>query len=851
MLRGTVRGCSDGDSLDAFRRLARRPFALLAALLALAATEGCGSNDGTRVPAAESIALTATGPSPLSIGQTVTVYVHASDANGTRIPRYTGATFLTSNPSVASVEKSDSTAVVTALAAGETVISATVRSELVAQLLVRVGAMPVINVTPSAVVFTGYRSGGTIAAQSVAIANAGAGVLSSLSATASATWLQVSFVDGVTVANPTATLRLQPSIGALADGSYSANVTVTSAVAGVMPRTIPVTLQVAAAPVAFKIEAASPPFQSGSAGKPVSQPPAVMVRAADDTPVPGVSVAFAVSGGGAISPTAVVVTNAGGVAALASWTLGSQPGASQTVTASSPGLAGGPLTFTANALSASKIAKVSGDNQSAVIGRPLPEPVIVRVTDPNDAPVPNATVTFAPAGGGTVAPVTATTDASGLASGAWTLGTGLGPQTLGASLVGPQGSPTVTFTATATGATNIVQLGGDGQEAAAGSALPLPVRVRVTGAGEQPVMGVTVTFQPGADAGSASPPTATTDANGEASTRWTMPTSIGPKVLTASIDPPSGPVSVTFGATATAPPPGGILITDGDNQSGRGGSPLARQVVARVVTTIGTPVPGASVTFTPATGAGASFSPAGGVADSNGEVRTTWTLGNALGVYTATVSSPGVPSRTITATANLLPPNVGMFAGGAAKVPGGAAPAAGDQAVLAYTGPASGEVPLTADGGFSTPTLPPGSYTLAVVSKSGAFPPTSVYGATIVGGQVTSVGTISIAYPGSGTVRIALHACAQVGDANGSAVVRLYAGVNGDQSGAPPAHSWTLPFGNVNSQADVGYGIYTMTIVTQATDPSKTCADYRGTVVHSHLTAGGTTILPLIVLNNP
>jgi hypothetical protein len=47
------------------------------------------------------------------------------------------------------------------------------------------------------------------------------------------------------------------------------------------------------------------------------------------------------------------------------------------------------------------------------------------------------------------------------------------------------------------------------------------------------------------------------------------------------------------------------------------------------------------------------------------------------------------------------------------------------------------------------------------------------------------------------------------------------------------------------------YGIYTMTVTAQPSDPSKSCAVYSGPVQHSFATTGGTTTLPLIILNNP
>lgn len=87
--------------------------------------------------------------------------------------------------------------------------------------------------------------------------------------------------------------------------------------------------------------------QSAPAGSAVPIPPAVVVRnASTEAPVPGVSVTFAVaSGGGSITgPTAV--TNASGVAAVGSWTLGTTPG-TNTLSATAQGLTGSPVVFTA------------------------------------------------------------------------------------------------------------------------------------------------------------------------------------------------------------------------------------------------------------------------------------------------------------------------------------------------------------------------------------------------------------------------------------------------------------------------------------------------------------------------
>ena len=89
--------------------------------------------------------------------------------------------------------------------------------------------------------------------------------------------------------------------------------------------------------------------QSAAAGSPVAIAPSVIVRDAATNPVPGVSVDFAVTGGGgSTNPASIatVVTNASGIASLTSWTLGSTAGPN-TLTATSTGLTGSPITFTA------------------------------------------------------------------------------------------------------------------------------------------------------------------------------------------------------------------------------------------------------------------------------------------------------------------------------------------------------------------------------------------------------------------------------------------------------------------------------------------------------------------------
>ena len=105
-----------------------------------------------------------------------------------------------------------------------------------------------------------------------------------------------------------------------------------------------------------------------------------------------------------------------------------------------------PVTFTVNiGEPADAIKKISGDNQSGRPGARLANPFVVEVVDENDDPVSGATVTFAvTAGGGSVSPTSATTNASGRAQTVLTLGDEIGDNTVTARVTGLRA---VTFTA--------------------------------------------------------------------------------------------------------------------------------------------------------------------------------------------------------------------------------------------------------------------------------------------------------------------------------------------------------------------------------------------------------------------
>ena len=192
--------------------------------------------------------------------------------------------------------------------------------------------------------------------------------------------------------------------------------------------------------------------QSGVVGTALKDQLGVLVVDAHGNPIPGVAVTFAVAtnNGGvsatqSFAPTATVNTDATGSARVA-WQLGSAAGP-QTVGATVSGLTMLTFSATATAGSASQIAIVTGNNQSAAAGATLPVAVAVHVMDGFGNPEAGMSVTFTPsAGSGSVASSSVTTDANGMASGGtWTLGTAPGVQNLDAKV----GTIDASFSATA------------------------------------------------------------------------------------------------------------------------------------------------------------------------------------------------------------------------------------------------------------------------------------------------------------------------------------------------------------------------------------------------------------------
>ncbi len=188
---------------------------------------------------------------------------------------------------------------------------------------------------------------------------------------------------------------------------------------------------------------------------------------------------------------------------------------------------------------------VSGDRQTGQAGTRLPELLVVQVTDQQGNAVSGVQVTWQSAA---VTPVNEQTDASGLASGEWTVGTTAGSASTTAQVAGLNGA---TFTANVTAGPpeKLQKQNGDLQFGVAGRLLTDSLVVHVTDAYGNAVVGATIVWSLGEGAGSVDPAESATDSTGHAWSRWTLGPVAGQNSVTANLD---GVDEVAFTATSQA-----------------------------------------------------------------------------------------------------------------------------------------------------------------------------------------------------------------------------------------------------------------------------------------------------------
>jgi adhesin/invasin len=406
---------------------------------------------------------------------------------------------------------------------------------------------------------------------------------------------------------------------------------------------------VAAAPHRIALEAGD--GQSAPAGDAVAVAPSVVVGDRYGNPCADVAVRFAVTAGGGSVSGGGATTDAAGIAAVASWTLGPVAGANE-LSATADGLSGSPVVFSA----------------SGVVGPPAQFVVTAS--------------TYHPYGGATVTVRAQLADRVGNSvrtSGVrvyWSLTGAAGSLSASSSLTNADGVATVNLTvgstvgascavtaSDSTGRTGtsdpitvasgapmrIAVAAGDGQTAAVGTAVTTRPRVLVTDAQGNPCPGVTVVFTVVSGGGSVTGGTVVTDDAGMAAVGgWTLGTRPGSNTLRARGNGMPPGQRATFRATAVAGPGVRYSVTTSSQDPLAGTGVTIR---AALTDSYGNAVatPGVTVTWS-STGVGGSFSSPASATNSSGVATVTFTTGAVRGV-TYSVTATDASGRTGTSPA--------------------------------------------------------------------------------------------------------------------------------------------------------------------------------------------------------
>ena len=369
-------------------------------------------------------------------------------------------------------------------------------------------------------------------------------------------------------------------------------------------------------------------------------PVAPTLRVTDQfgNPVESVTVTFSVALGGGGVTGGTKKTGSTGLAAVGSWTLGTQAGANA-LTATPTGLSAATFSATGNPGAADSITLNAGNAQTDTVKATLAA-YAVRVADQYGNGVPATTVTWGASGGGSITP-TSPTNSAGIATATRVLGTVAGPQGATATVSGLIGSP-VSFSATAThgAAATILKFAGDGQSATAGSTVANAPTAKVVDQFGNAVSAVNVTFAVTAGGGSVVPTTPIpTDTAGKAAvTSWTLGPGAGTNNDTLTASAP-GLASARFVASGLSGAAKNLLYQSGAAQTDTIGASLATYSV-RVTDSLGNGVQNIPVSWV-VTAGGGSITPSSQT-DVNGFASATRVLGNAAGVDSATASVGGL-----------------------------------------------------------------------------------------------------------------------------------------------------------------------------------------------------------------
>lgn len=191
---------------------------------------------------------------------------------------------------------------------------------------------------------------------------------------------------------------------------------------------------------------------------------------------------------------------------------------------------------------ASRLSIVQGHLQVAPAGVVLPTSIVLQVLATDGTPMPKIPISFnVLAGGGSVDPATAISDANGEVKARWTLGPASQVQTMVGSAPGVE---PVTLSALGVLLGDLIVAHGNNQTGRVSAALTVPLVIRVIGGNYVPIPGQTVAMAIASGGGSLSPQSAVTNALGEVTVRWTLGPQSGLQTATATSGA-VGPITIT------------------------------------------------------------------------------------------------------------------------------------------------------------------------------------------------------------------------------------------------------------------------------------------------------------------
>jgi alpha-tubulin suppressor-like RCC1 family protein/pimeloyl-ACP methyl ester carboxylesterase len=281
--------------------------------------------------------------------------------------------------------------------------------------------------------------------------------------------------------------------------------------------------------------------QTAAAGTPVAVKPSVRITDADNNPVSGLTVVFAVVSGGGVLTGATQVTDSAGVATVGGWTLGPTAGANS-LTASAAVLAGVSVPVSADGIAgaAAKIGLVTPpgsavQNRIAFAAQP-----VLQLKDALGNSVEQAGVTVTAtiaAGGGALGGTTSVaTSSAGTASFTdLSIAGTIGARKLRFAVTGLlSDSALLQLSAGVAASMSIVT--GANQSASAGTAVATPPTVVVKDADGNVVSGASVSFAIASGSGSVVGAASTSDSLGVAKVgTWVLGPIPGPNSLVATV----------------------------------------------------------------------------------------------------------------------------------------------------------------------------------------------------------------------------------------------------------------------------------------------------------------------------